>query len=80
MHWNMTTVTRIQEVVVQTNVERNRDLAKLNNSIQSSQYSIATTRRKYITTVSEIRILLSVSVELIRVVNSIFLVVYEIYY
>jgi hypothetical protein len=35
---------------------------------------------KYITTVSEIRILLSVSVELIRVVNSIFLVVYEIYY
>ena len=40
-------------------------LAKLNNSIQSSQYSIATTRRKYVTTVSEIRILLSVSVELI---------------
>ena len=39
MHW--TTVTQIQEAVVQTNVERNRDLAKLNNSIQSSQYSIA---------------------------------------
>ncbi|MFL6361464.1 MAG: hypothetical protein ACJ72V_19295, partial [Nitrososphaeraceae archaeon] len=45
--------------------EGRMDLARLNNSIRSSQYSIATTRRKYITTVSEIRILLSVSVELI---------------
>jgi hypothetical protein len=44
------------------------DLAKLNSSIQSSQYSIAaTTIRKSITTVIEISILLTMSVEFISV-------------
>ena len=45
MHWNMTTVTQIQEAAVQSNVERNRDKMKDDAIAQLSDQVMALTAR-----------------------------------
>ena len=45
MHWNMTTVTQIQEAAVQSNVERNCDKMKDDAIAQLSDQLMALTAR-----------------------------------